>query len=77
MYTEGMGGILASYCLAILSIAAYGAYCFFENRRRDRLESARSERVHEDTDFKDMTDRENIRKQNDEVVRLSRVFKAD
>lgn len=36
------------------------AYCAYENRRRDMLDSAVGERVHRDTDFKDLTDKENI-----------------
>ncbi|KAK5125366.1 hypothetical protein LTR85_000475 [Meristemomyces frigidus] len=60
LYSLGMGSILGSYCLAMLTIAIYGAYCFYENRRRDRLESTSTERVHQDTDFKDLTDVQNV-----------------
>ena len=56
----GMGAILAGYVLAIISIALYGFYCYWENCRRARIDDARGERVHVDTDFKDLTDRQNI-----------------
>ncbi|RDW69240.1 MFS general substrate transporter-55 [Coleophoma cylindrospora] len=60
LYVLGMGAVLASYVLSILTILMYMAYCIYENRRRDRLDAARGQRVHQDTDFKDLTDRENI-----------------
>lgn len=60
LYPLGMGAILASYVLSIMTICAYMLYCAYENRRRDRLDSAAGERVHKDTDFKDLTDKENI-----------------
>ena len=60
MYPLGMGAILASYVLSIITIVAYMLYCAYENRRRDRLDDAAGERVHKDTDFKDLTDKENI-----------------
>ena len=55
-----MGAILGSYVLSIMTICTYMAYCAYENRRRDGLDSAAGERVHKDTDFKDLTDKENI-----------------
>jgi ACS family allantoate permease-like MFS transporter len=55
-----MGAILGSYVLSILTIVAYAAYCWWENRRRDAVDASVGERVHLDTDFKDMTDGENI-----------------
>ncbi|KAH8651416.1 MFS general substrate transporter [Xylariales sp. PMI_506] len=60
LYPLGMGAILASFVLSIITIILYGGYCHWENRRRDRVDSARGERVHEDTDFKDLTDRQNV-----------------
>jgi len=60
LYPLGMGAILGSYVLSIMTIGAYMMYCAYENRRRDRLDSAAGERVHKDTDFKDLTDKENI-----------------
>lgn len=60
LYPLGMGSILGSYVLSIITIALYGAYCYWENCRRDRLDSTRDERVHTDTDFKDLTDRQNV-----------------
>lgn len=56
----GMGAILAGYVLAIICIALYGLYCYWENTRRDRVDNTRGERVHVDTDFKDLTDRQNV-----------------
>jgi MFS transporter, ACS family, allantoate permease len=60
LYPLGMGAILGSYVLSIITICAYMAYCAWENRRRDKLDSAAGERVHRDTDFKDLTDKKNI-----------------
>lgn len=60
LYAMGMGAILAGYVLAIICISLYGAYCYWENCRRARLDSTRGDRVHVDTDFKDLTDRQNI-----------------
>ncbi|KAF4628945.1 hypothetical protein G7Y89_g9202 [Cudoniella acicularis] len=60
IYPLGMGAILASYALSIITIAAYMLYCFYENKRRNALDSTAGERVHKDTDFKDLTDKENI-----------------
>ncbi|KAF2166005.1 hypothetical protein M409DRAFT_66912 [Zasmidium cellare ATCC 36951] len=60
LYPLGMGAILGAYVLAIITIILYAIYCFYENQRRDRIDSTRGERVHVDTDFKDLTDKENI-----------------
>ncbi|KAK9420002.1 hypothetical protein SUNI508_06761 [Seiridium unicorne] len=60
LYPLGTGAILGSYVLSIITIAMYGAYCYWENCRRDRVDSTRDQRVHEDTDFKDLTDRQNV-----------------
>lgn len=60
LYVLGMGAILASYVLSMLTMAAYMAYCAYENRRRNALDLTAGERVHADTDFKDLTDKENI-----------------
>lgn len=60
LYVLGMSAILGSYVLSIFSAILYGAYCFYENKRRDRLDLAAHERVHQDTDFKDLTDKQNI-----------------
>lgn len=56
-----MGAMLAGYVGAILTISVYAAYCWFENRRREKIDSnTRGARIHTDTDFKDLTDRENV-----------------
>ncbi|PVH82734.1 hypothetical protein DL98DRAFT_414557, partial [Cadophora sp. DSE1049] len=60
LYPLGMGAILASYVLSIMTILAYMAYCAYENRRRDKLDSAAGQKIHRDTDFKDLTDKQNI-----------------
>lgn len=60
LYPLGMGAILGSYVLSIMTIGAYMFYCAYENRRRNTLDSAAGERIHKDTDFKDLTDKENI-----------------
>lgn len=59
-YQLGMGALLAGYVGAILTILVYAAYCYYENRRRDQIDGTRDQRVHIDTDFKDLTDRQNI-----------------
>ncbi|KAF5632059.1 major facilitator superfamily domain protein [Fusarium sp. NRRL 52700] len=37
-YNRGFAGLLASCIVAFLCISAYGVICFFENRRRDRVQ---------------------------------------
>lgn len=60
VYTLGIAVILGSYVLSAFFILMYAAYCIYENRRRDKVDAALGERVHVDTDFKDLTDKENI-----------------
>ncbi|KAH8893996.1 MFS general substrate transporter [Thozetella sp. PMI_491] len=60
LYPLGMGAMLASYVLSIITILLYMGYCYYENRRRDRVDSTAGERVHADTDFQDLTDGKNI-----------------
>ncbi|KAH9897315.1 putative allantoate permease [Xylariomycetidae sp. FL2044] len=60
LYPLGMGAILGSYVLAMIFIVAYAAYCWWENRRRDAVDEAAGARVHSDTDFKDLTDGQNV-----------------
>jgi hypothetical protein len=60
LYPLGMGAILGSYVLSMLTIIAYAGYCMRENGRRDRIDTEKNERVHNDTDFKDLTDKENV-----------------
>jgi MFS transporter, ACS family, allantoate permease len=60
LYPLGTGAILGSYVLSIITIILYGACCYWENCRRDRVDSTRDERVHADTDFMDLTDRQNV-----------------
>ncbi|KAI9742371.1 MAG: hypothetical protein M1818_003904 [Claussenomyces sp. TS43310] len=60
LYPLGMGAILGSYVLSIMTMIAYCSYCHLENRRRNKLDSAAEERIHSDTDFKDLTDKQNI-----------------
>ncbi|OKL63738.1 hypothetical protein UA08_00224 [Talaromyces atroroseus] len=62
LYPLGMGAIFVSYALSILTTALYMAYCWNENRKRDRAAEATGEQsvdVHLDTDFKDLTDMQN------------------
>jgi hypothetical protein len=54
-----MGAILGSYVLSLITIAAYCGYCAWENKRRDHLDADKGARVHADTDFKDLTDKQN------------------
>lgn len=60
LYATGMGAILASYVLSMITIGIYMAYCSYENKRRDKMDSTAGERVHHDTDFRDLTDKQNI-----------------
>ncbi|KND86994.1 putative transporter [Tolypocladium ophioglossoides CBS 100239] len=59
-YTLGMAAILTSYILAMIFIILYAAYCWYENRRRDAIDEGRDQTVHSDTDFRDLTDKQNI-----------------
>jgi hypothetical protein len=60
VYALGITVILGSYVLSAAFIVLYAAYRIHENRRRNRVDAATGERVHVDTDFKDLTDKENI-----------------
>ena len=60
LYVLGMASILGSYVLSLISIGLYCFYCLYENKRRDRVDAAATETVHQDTDFKDLTDMENL-----------------
>ncbi|KPM41402.1 hypothetical protein AK830_g5188 [Neonectria ditissima] len=59
-YSLGIAAILGSYILAMIIIILYAAYCWWENKRRDAIDEASGERVHADTDFRDLTDKQNI-----------------
>ncbi|KAG9243168.1 hypothetical protein BJ878DRAFT_424233, partial [Calycina marina] len=59
LYPLGMGAILASYVLSMITMGLYMTYCAYENRRRDAVDEAGA-KVHQDTDFKDLTDKQNI-----------------
>lgn len=60
LYPLGIAAILGSYVLSIITICLYAGYCHYENKRRDAADATRGERIHADTDFKDLTDKENI-----------------
>ncbi|KAF5246459.1 hypothetical protein FANTH_6831 [Fusarium anthophilum] len=60
LYPLGMGAILCSYGLAMVIIILYGLYCWWENRRRDAVDNESDTAVHTDTDFRDLTDKQNI-----------------
>ncbi|KAK8014293.1 transporter [Apiospora arundinis] len=60
VYALGITAILGSYVLSAISIVLYAAYCICENRRRERVDTVAEGRVHVDTDFKDLTDKENV-----------------
>lgn len=59
LYSLGMAAILASYVLAMITICTYAAYCWYMNKKRDAIDHAGGERVHADTDFRDLTDKQN------------------
>lgn len=56
-YPLGISVIWGSYVLAIVTMLLYMLYCWRENCRRDGLGLPRE--AHADTDFKDLTDKEN------------------
>ncbi|KAI8290531.1 putative transporter [Colletotrichum sp. SAR11_57] len=60
LYPLGMGAMLVSYALSIFTMILYMLYCWNENRQREKLDQDAGRRVHLDTDFQDLTDRENI-----------------
>ena len=60
LYPLGVGALFFSYAAAVILILMYMAYCNFENKRRDHLDVSAGERIHIDTDFKDLTDQENV-----------------
>ena len=60
LYPLGMAAILASYVLAMICIVLYATYCWWENRRRDAIDEAAGATRHVDTDFRDLTDKQNI-----------------
>lgn len=60
LYSLGMGAMLTSYVLSIITISLYMMYCWNENRRRNKIDDKADQRVHMDTDFNDMTDQENV-----------------
>ena len=55
LYPLGMGAILASYVLSMITMALYAAYCWNENRRRDAIDVHKDVRIHADTDFRDVS----------------------
>ncbi|EWZ49146.1 putative allantoate permease [Fusarium oxysporum Fo47] len=60
LYPLGMGAMLTSYILSIITISLYMLYCWKENRRRRMVDTSADQRVHVDTDFNDVTDQANI-----------------
>ncbi|KUJ20301.1 putative allantoate permease [Mollisia scopiformis] len=60
LYPLGTGAILGAYVLSIITMCTYMAFCWHENQRRDKLDTAGGELAHQETDFKDLTDKENI-----------------
>lgn len=60
LYPLGMGAILGSYVLAMITALMYAAYCILENRRRDKIDADKGKKMHSDTDFKDLTDKQNV-----------------
>lgn len=62
LYLLGMGAILGSYVLSILTIVLDMTYRWNENRQRDRAAAAVEGDCQEaqlDTDFMDLTDKQN------------------
>lgn len=60
LYPLGIAAILGSYILSAIFIIAYAGYCYRENRRRAAVDQSGCQRTHADTDFRDLTDKENI-----------------
>ncbi|KAM5342279.1 hypothetical protein ACJ41O_013245 [Fusarium nematophilum] len=59
LYPLGIAAILGSYILAMIAIILYALYCWYENKRRDSFDASAGEHVQE-TDFRDLTDKQNI-----------------
>lgn len=57
--TTGDVDVAARYVLAIITICLYAAYCWNINRKRAAVDRTAGGRVHADTDFRDLTDKEN------------------
>ncbi|EXJ91635.1 hypothetical protein A1O3_00185 [Capronia epimyces CBS 606.96] len=60
LYPLGMGAILGSYVLSFFFIIFYMLVCWRANKSRDARDAAGGEVNHRDTDFKDLTDKQNI-----------------
>ncbi|KIW62037.1 hypothetical protein PV05_02090 [Exophiala xenobiotica] len=60
LYPLGFGAILGSYILSLITISIYMFLCWWENKRRNARDAAANEVVHQDTDFKDLTDKQNL-----------------
>ena len=60
IYTLGLAAVFVAYGLSFITIALYAAYCWNENRKRDAIDEAAGQRAHTDTDFRDLTDKQNI-----------------
>lgn len=58
LYPLGMGAILASYVLSMIIIILYAAYCWKENCRKEATSEVAGSA---DTDFRDLTDKQNPR----------------
>ena len=59
LYPLGIGAVLGSYCLSVITILCYMAYCARENRKRDAADPTGGQKTHVDTDFRDLTDIQN------------------
>jgi ACS family allantoate permease-like MFS transporter len=60
LYPMGMTAMLVSYEVSMILICIYMSMCYFDNRKRDAEDAARGEPVHPDTEFKDLTHKQNI-----------------
>ncbi|KAK7226746.1 hypothetical protein V2G26_014749 [Clonostachys chloroleuca] len=59
LYPLGMAAMLVAYGLSIFTMILYMLYCWKENRRREVLDT-NAGGMHLDTDFRDVTDYDNV-----------------
>lgn len=59
LYPLGMAAMLFSYGASFILLGIYMAYCWFENRRRDNFAAAGTI-PQSDTEFRDLTDKQNV-----------------
>ncbi|KAH3661496.1 hypothetical protein OGAPHI_006343 [Ogataea philodendri] len=60
-YPLGIGSIFGAYALSVISLVIYMLLCYWDNRRREAKDpGGLKAEDHQDTDFKDLTDLQNV-----------------